>query len=56
MVDPRFYATADPISLLEIAELTDGQLQEGVDGSRLISGAAPLSRAGVDGHQLSGFG
>ena len=46
MTSLRFFEGRAPLALAEIARLTDAHLPEGVDGTREVSGAAPLDLAG----------
>jgi UDP-3-O-[3-hydroxymyristoyl] glucosamine N-acyltransferase len=45
MSDPSFFPQPSPLTLAEIAALTDATLPEGVDPDRLISGIGPLDHA-----------
>lgn len=48
MSDPVFFSDVGSVILSDIAELADINLPEGVDGSRIVSSAAPLETAGPD--------
>ena len=43
--DPRFYETLAPASVAELAELTGAAVSPGVQGDRMMQGAAPLQHA-----------
>ena len=45
MPDPRFFATAGPFTLAEIAEATGAHLAAGADPARRLSDVAPLGQA-----------
>jgi UDP-3-O-[3-hydroxymyristoyl] glucosamine N-acyltransferase len=44
--DPRFHPPPTPLPLARVAEVAGAVLPDGVDGGRLITGAAPLQIAG----------
>jgi UDP-3-O-[3-hydroxymyristoyl] glucosamine N-acyltransferase len=46
MADASFFPRAEPLALSEIAVLARAELRPGVDGAKLIHGAAPLEAAG----------
>jgi len=48
MADPVFFRLAAPLSLADIASMTGAVLREGDDSARMVSGVAPLDRAGPD--------
>ena len=45
MTDPVFFVPSAPISLDDIVALTGARIANGIDGSRLIRGVAPLDQA-----------
>ena len=48
MVEFSFFANASGVSVAEIATLTGGSPRAGADLSRIITGIAPIDRAGAD--------
>lgn len=48
MADPRFFQSAGPLSLGEIAKIAGATLSEGSDPARRLSDVAPLDWAGPD--------
>ena len=47
MADPRFYSVSKPLSLAEIAELSQSSLQSGADGAAVFDDVASLDQAGL---------
>ena len=45
MPDPRFFTTAGPFTLVEIAEAAGAELAAGADAAKRLSGVAPLGMA-----------
>ncbi len=45
MADPVFFAPSGPISLDDIVALTGARIANGVEGSRIVTGVAPLDQA-----------
>jgi UDP-3-O-[3-hydroxymyristoyl] glucosamine N-acyltransferase len=48
MTDPRFFTTAGPFTVAEIARRTGATLSGAADGDRLLQDVAPLDTAGPD--------
>ncbi|WP_029073479.1 UDP-3-O-(3-hydroxymyristoyl)glucosamine N-acyltransferase [Kaistia adipata] len=45
MADPVFFAPSGPISLDDIVALTGARIANGIEGSRIVTGVAPLDQA-----------
>jgi UDP-3-O-[3-hydroxymyristoyl] glucosamine N-acyltransferase len=45
MADPVFFAPSGPITLDDIVALTGARIANGIEGSRIVSGVAPLDQA-----------